>query len=96
MTSTIAESVTPPEFLNKEELETNFAPMAEEDGIKEELVARWDPEEFIAQTKPRLRENDEESYVEATMTSHFLSERKQETAMAPTIEESGYTPWISK
>ena len=39
-----------------------------------------------------LRENDEESYVEATMTSHFLSERKQETAMAPTIEESGYTP----
>ena len=51
----IAEAVTPPEFPNKEELETDFAPMTEEDGIKEELVARSDPQEFIPQTEPRLR-----------------------------------------
>ena len=44
MTPTIAETVTPPEFPNKEELETDFAPTTEEDGIKEELVARSNPE----------------------------------------------------
>ena len=88
MAPTIAEAVTPPEFPNKEELETNFAPMTEEDGIKEELVARSNLKEFISQTKPMLKENEEE---EAT-TSHFSSEGKQETAMTPTIAESVTPP----
>ena len=35
MTPTIEEAITSPEFPNKEELETDFAPMIEEDGIKE-------------------------------------------------------------
>ena len=40
MTPMIAKAVTPPEFPNKEELETDFASMTEEDGSKEEIVAR--------------------------------------------------------
>ena len=44
MAPTIAKEVTPHEFPNKEEMETDFAPMTEEDGIKEELVAISDPE----------------------------------------------------
>ena len=58
MAPTIAETVTPPEFPNKKEMETDFSPTTEEDGIKEELAARSSPKEFIAQTKPMLRENN--------------------------------------
>ena len=67
-------------------METVFAPTTKEDGIKEEIVEISDLEEFIAQTKPMLRENDEEAYEEeAATTSHFSSAGKQETAMTPTI-----------
>ena len=61
--------------------ETNQEETIHEDGIKEEHVASSDPEEFIAQTEPMLRENDEE---EAVTTSHLSSEGKQETVMAHT------------
>ena len=60
--------------------ETNQEETIHEDGIKEEHVASSDPEEFIAQTEPMLRENDEE----AARTSHLSSEGKQETVMAHT------------
>ena len=43
-------------------LETDLAPTTEEYGIKKELVARSNTREFIPQTEPRLRENDEEAY----------------------------------
>ena len=69
MASTIIEAVTPYEFPNKEEMEIDFASMTEEDGIKEELVARSNLEEFISQTKPMLREKDEESYEEVVTVS---------------------------
>ena len=41
--------------------ETNQEEMIDKDGIKEELVESSYPKEFIAQTKPMLRENDEET-----------------------------------
>ena len=57
--------------------ETNQEETIDEDGIKEEHVTSSDPEEFIAQTEPMLRENDEESYEEeAATTSHLSSEGK--------------------
>ena len=88
MAPTIAEAIMPPEFPNKEELETDFVPMIEEDGIKEELIEISNPEEFIAQIDPMLRKNDEEAYEEeAATTYHLSSEGKQETAMTPTIAE---------
>ena len=65
--------------------ETNQEETIHEDGIKEEHVASSDPEEFIAQTEPMLRENDEQAYEEeAATTSHLSSEAKQETVMAHT------------
>ena len=86
MAPTIAEAVMPLEFPNKEERETDFSPTTEEDGIKEELVARSNLEEFIAQTKPMLRENDEEAYEEAyeevVTVSKVSSEGKLEIAFA--------------
>ena len=57
-------------------------------GIKDELVVILDLEDIIAQTKPMLRENDEETYEEeAVATSPFSNVGKQETTMAPTIVE---------
>ena len=67
--TTISEAVTPLKFPNKEEMEIDFASMTEEDGIKEELVLRSNLEEFISQTKPMLREKDEESYEEVVTVS---------------------------
>ena len=96
MAPTIAEAITPLKIPNKEELETDFAPTIEEYGIKEELIARYDPEESISQTEPMLRENDEESYEEeAAMTSHFSREGKQDTSMEPTIVEASTVSKVS-
>ena len=44
MEPTIEEAVLPPEFSNKEDLETNFSPTTKEYEIKEGLVARAYPE----------------------------------------------------
>ena len=81
MTPTIAEAVAPPEFPNKKELQTDFAPTIEEDGIKEELVARSYPEEFIAQTESMLRENEEEAYEEVVIVSKVSSKGKLENCI---------------
>ena len=89
MAPMLTEAVTPPEFPNKEEMETNFAPMIKEHGIKEELVAILDPELIITQSEPMLRENDEEAYEEEVATTyHLSSEGKQENTMAHTIAEA--------
>ena len=62
-------------------------------GIKDELVVILDLEDIIGQTKPMLRENDEETYEEeAATTSHFSSDGKQETSMEPMIVEAVTPP----
>ena len=76
MAPTIAEAVTPPKFPNKKERGIDFAPTKEEDEIKDEIVARSNPEEFISQTEPMLRENDEESYEEMVTVSKVSTKGK--------------------
>ena len=80
---------------NENTQEINQEETSDAIGIKDELIVRLDPDECFVQIEPVLREDDEEAYEEeAATTSHFSSEGKQETAMAPTITEVVIPPKI--